>query len=127
MLASQAYAQSDADARAKQDAQGLVKFYGDWAKMSDLGASLEAKEVARQGSMVQYHFYVKGLNTESLYTAFTWPVTAAKPVAAISGISIGKDGVLICAGRTSEQCGDPAKKDDPIEFTFYPAKGEPYP
>ncbi len=33
---------------------------------------------------------------------------------------------MACAGRASDQCDDPAKKDDPIEFTFYPAKGEPY-
>jgi hypothetical protein len=32
----------------------------------------------------------------------------------------------MCAGRTPEQCGDPSTKDDPIEFTFSPAKGEPY-
>jgi hypothetical protein len=32
----------------------------------------------------------------------------------------------MCAGRKPEQCGDPAKLDDPIEFTTVnPLKGEP--
>jgi len=44
----------------------------------------------------------------------------------MKGISIGKDGVLTCAGRTAEECGDPAKPDDAIDFTFYPQPGEPY-
>ena len=33
---------------------------------------------------------------------------------------------MICAGRAPEQCGDPSKKDDPIEFVFAAAKAEPY-
>ena len=31
----------------------------------------------------------------------------------------------MCAGRTPEQCGDPKKPDDPIEFIITPKKGEP--
>jgi hypothetical protein len=34
--------------------------------------------------------------------------------------------MVICAARTPEQCGDPSKKDDPIDFGFNPTKGEPY-
>jgi hypothetical protein len=44
----------------------------------------------------------------------------------MEGVSLGKDGIVVCAGRTREQCGDSSKKDDPIDFTFNPAKGEPY-
>jgi hypothetical protein len=33
--------------------------------------------------------------------------------------------LLICARRTPEQCGEPSKKDDPIEFTFGPVRAEP--
>jgi hypothetical protein len=32
----------------------------------------------------------------------------------------------MCAGRTPEQCGDSSNKDDPINFAFDAAKGEPY-
>jgi hypothetical protein len=39
---------------------------------------------------------------------------------------LGKDGIVICAGRAEGQCGDPSKPDDPIEFTFNPVKGEPF-
>jgi hypothetical protein len=52
-------------------------------------------------------------------------VTAAKASLALGGISIGKDGILMCAGRTPEQCGDAKKPDDPIEFITMPRRGEP--
>ena len=45
--------------------------------------------------------------------------------AALAGISIGKDGILMCAGRTPDQCGDAKKPDDPIEFITMSRKGEP--
>src|SRR5205823_2937292 len=48
-----------------------------------------------------------------------------KPSAALRGISLGKDGVLMCAGKKPEQCGDPEKLDDPIEFITKPNRGEP--
>jgi hypothetical protein len=84
------------------------------------------KEVGRQGSQVQYHLYVSGLPSNALYTAVSWPVSQKKPSPVMEGISLAKDGIAMCAGRTPDQCGDPSKKDDPIEFTFNAAKGEPY-
>jgi hypothetical protein len=94
------------------------------------GTSIEAKEVFRKGKsgkdlVVQYHIFVKGIPPETLFQAIRWPVGADKPSSLIHGISVGKDGVLMCAGRTEEQCGDPKKPDDPIEFTFMSLKGEP--
>lgn len=43
----------------------------------------------------------------------------------MDGISVGREGILTCAGRNPEQCGDPKKPDDPIEFTVLPMKAEP--
>jgi hypothetical protein len=35
------------------------------------------------------------------------------------------DGILMCAGRLAEQCGDNNNQDDPMEFTKSPLKEEP--
>jgi hypothetical protein len=121
------YGQSDVETRAAELSQALVKAHVAWkTKLSSSGASVHVKEVARQGSKVQYHLYVSGLPTDALYTVISWPVTQAKPSPIMEGVSLGKDGIVMCAGRTPQQCGNSSKKDDPIEFTFYAAKGEPY-
>lgn len=121
------YGQSDVEARADANTQALMKGHVAWrTKLSSPGASVTVKEVGRQGSLVQYHLYVSGMPSNKLYTVVSWPVTQAKPSATMEGVSLGKDGIVMCAGRTPEQCGDSSKKDDPIEFTFTPAKGEPY-
>ena len=44
----------------------------------------------------------------------------------MGGITLKADGLAMCAGREADECGDPNKKDDPIEFTVMPAKAEPY-
>ncbi len=31
---------------------------------------------------------------------------------------------MLCAGRAADQCESPVGKDDPVEFTFLPEKGE---
>jgi hypothetical protein len=121
------YGQSDVETRAAETSQALVNGHVAWkTKLSSPGASVQVKEVSRQGSLVQYHLYVSGLPSNELYTAVSWPVTQAKPSPVMEGVSLGKDGIVMCAGRTPEQCGDSSKKDDPIEFTFKAAKGEPY-
>jgi hypothetical protein len=121
------YAQTDVEARAAQASQALIKGHVAWkTKLSSPGASIQAKRVGREGSPVSYNLYVSGLPSDVLYTALTWPVGQPEPSPIMSGVTVGKGGILICAGRTPEQCGDPSKKDDPIDFTFNPAKGEPY-
>jgi hypothetical protein len=121
------YGQSDVETRAAENTQALMREHVAWKTMlSSPGASVKVKEVARQGSVVQYHLYVSGLPSDKLYTAVSWPVTQAKPSPVMEGVSLGKDGIVMCAGRIPEQCGDSSKKDDPIEFTFSAAKGEPY-
>ena len=87
------------------------------------GMSIEAREVSRQGSsgnnlVVQYHIFVKGVPPDTLLQQVSWPVNADKLSSPLQGISVGKDGILMCAGRLAEQCGDNNNPDDPIEFTM---------
>jgi hypothetical protein len=103
----------------------ILKAHAAWLKQSSQGATLEATQVVRDGSTVQYHLFARGLPSDALYQVIAWPITAAAPQVSIEGVSIGKDGIVMCAGRGPMQCGDASKKDDPIEFTFNPAKGEP--
>lgn len=116
---------TDMDSRTREVAQTLVNAHKAWSKLSGPGVSIEAKEAERQGPAVKYELFVSGLPSEALYTVVSWPVTQQKPSSLIEGASLGKNGIVVCAGRTQEQCGDPSKKDDPIDFVFVPAKGEP--
>jgi len=95
------------------------------------GVSVEVKQVSRTGAsgkdlVVKYHIFVRGVPPETLFQELNWPVTAEKPSSELGGISAGKDGLLMCTGRTEYQCGSPKKLDDPIEFTMTPRKGETY-
>jgi hypothetical protein len=99
-------------------------------KMVPAGTSIQAKEVTRRGKsgkdlVVQYHIFVTGVPANTLFKHVDWAVSADRPTARLEGISIGKNGILMCAGRTAGQCGDPNKLDDPIEFTIMPLRGEP--
>lgn len=133
-LSSQAEIANAQDSQAQSDlnqrVQHLMSIEVGFEQMVPPGMSIEAKEVSRQGTsgkdlVVQYHVFVKGIPPNTLFKAINWPPTADKPSFLIDGISVGKDGVLMCAGKTSDQCGDPKKPDDPIEFTVMPMKGEP--
>ena len=110
--------------------QHLMDVHVGFERMVPAGMSIEAKEISRTGKsgedlVVQYHIFVTGVPPGILFRQIEWPVNADKPSSPLWGISVGKDGVLMCAGRTPEQCGDLKKPDDPIEFITRPAKGEP--
>jgi len=113
-----------------QRVQHLMDIEVGFEQMVPPGTSIHAKEVSRRGTsgkdlVVQYHVFVTGVPPDTLFKYIGWPVNAEKPSARMEGISVGKDGVLMCAGRNPEQCGDPKNPDDPIEFTSIPLKGEP--
>jgi hypothetical protein len=119
--------QSDEEKTVAEASQGMVKMHIAWrTKLSSPGAAIHSKDVRRRGAIVTYELSVSGLPTDELYTVVSWPVGQAKPSPLMQGVTIGKDGTVMCAGRTPEQCGDSTKKDDPIDFDFNPAKGEPY-
>ena len=109
--------------------QRLMDVEMGFSQMVPPGMSIEAREISRKGKsgndlIVQYHIFVKGAPADALFQEIQRPVNADKP-SALAGISIGKDGILMCAGRTPDQCGDAKKPDDPIEFITMSRKGEP--
>lgn len=121
------FGQTDVEKSAAETSKALVNAHVAWrTKLSSEGVSIQAKEVERQEGFVKYYLLASGLPTDELYTVMSWPVGQQNPATIMEGVSIGKDGMVICAGRTQEQCGDPSQKDDPIDFGFKPAKGEPY-
>src|SRR5665213_3325068 len=94
------------------------------------GWSIEAKPVAlargeNDTVIIQVHIFIHGAPEGVLFEQQSLPVGDDKPVSEMSGISVGKDGILMCAGRNPLQCGDQNKPDDPIEFTAQSIKGEP--
>jgi hypothetical protein len=117
-------------ADTQQKIAQMVKVTSDWmsGKLSTPGISVETREVTRSNDggrlMVQYHAFVSGAPKDQTYGLVSWPINSADPVELLKGLSLGVDGIVICAGRTAGQCGDPNKKDDPVELTFYPVRGE---
>jgi len=121
--------QESTEAKAGELTQLLVKQHEAWStKLSTPGASIQSKESSRQGAVVQYRLYVTGLPSDKLYTALNWPVNQPKPMETLRGLSLGKDGLVSCLGRTPEECSDPDFAGDhgAVDFTFMPAKGEPF-
>lgn|ERR1700733_8909759 len=132
LLSSSIHAQepSNTSGDPAQLAQQLMQTEVAFENMVPTGTSIEVKETSRHGTsskdlVVTYRIYIKGSSPDTLFDWVQWPVNQQQPSTALSGISVGKDGLLICAGRKPTQCGDPAKPDDPIDFTSTPRKGEP--
>jgi hypothetical protein len=120
-------AQADSQAQTMQLLQSMVKQHEAWGpKVSSPGASIVAKEVGREGATVRYNLYVTGLPTDGLYDVLSWPVTQRTPSTVFQGVSLGKDGLVMCTGRLPNECNDPDPDDHGIvDFAFNPAKGEP--
>jgi hypothetical protein len=126
---SSAQQAQDSGADPIQLATKMVNTTREWmdGKQSTPGTSVEVREVARsnEGALqVQYHLFVNGAPKDKTYRIIQWPISAANPSVLMGGLTISEDGLVICAGRTPEQCRDENKKDDPVEFTFSPAEGE---
>ena len=120
-------AQQETSAQAAQVAQRLVAQYESWGpKISTPGASITAKLGSRDGSVVRYNFYVTGLPADCLYNVVAFPVTETQPVTVQEGVSLGKDGMVMCTGRQEGECDDPSEDHDVVNFAMNPAKGEPF-
>jgi len=111
--------------------QKLLNITIEWSKGSDSspGTSVDVKEIARTsnngGLTVQYHVFVKGAAKDRLYNLLTWPITQTQPSRTLEGLRLADNGLVMCAGRTPEDCQSPLGKDDPVEVTFTsPGKGE---
>lgn len=120
-------AQQDTNAQAAQVAQRLVAQYEAWGtKISTPGASATAKLAGRDGAVVKYNLYVTGLPADRLYNVVAFPVTEVRPVTVQEGVSLGKDGMVMCTGRREGECDDPSDDHGIVNFTMAPAKGEPF-
>jgi hypothetical protein len=121
---------SSAQAPQKSNAPQLLEVTRKWlnGEMSTPGVIAEIREVSRVNSdgrlEVKYHVFVTGAPKGQNYTMVSLPINARGPSPLMEGLSLLQDGLISCAGRTPEQCGDPNKIDDPVELTFNPATGE---
>jgi len=96
-------------------------------KLSTPGVSAQMNAVHKLGDAEQnaftYEIVVTGAPQNQTYKLLEWPINADSVSELMQGLTLSSDGLLICAGRMSEQCvGE--KKDDPVRLTFSPAKGE---
>jgi hypothetical protein len=101
--------------------------------MSTPGMSAQLREISRgqvNGKLeVQYHIFVTGAPKDQNYTLVDWPPNHPDPAPSIAGLSILDDGLVVCAGRATDQCSHPnkpEKKDAPLKLVFYPLDGEIY-
>jgi hypothetical protein len=101
--------------------------------MSTPGMSAQLREISRgqvKGKLeVQYHIFVTGAPKGQNYTLVDWPPNHPDPAPSIAGLSILDDGLVVCAGRSTDQCSHPdkpEKKDAPVKLVFYPLDGEIY-
>src|SRR5262249_22992569 len=75
VLCSTAIAQqqpADGDKNTLNVMQSMVKTHDGWGKLNSPGVSVQAKEVQRQGSWVQYHLFVSGLPSDTVYSVVSW-------------------------------------------------------
>jgi hypothetical protein len=101
--------------------------------MTTPGMSAQLREISRanvKGKLeVQYHIFVTGAPKDQTYTLVDWPPNYPDPSPSIAGLSILEDGLVVCAGRATDQCSHPdkpEKKDAPVKLVFYPLDGEIY-
>jgi hypothetical protein len=116
-------------------AQRIVTATKRWlaGTMSTTGMGAQLREISTatvKGKLeVQYHIFVIGAPKEQTYTLVDWPPNAPDPAPSIAGLSILEDGLVVCAGRATDQCSNPdkpEKKDAPVKLVFYPLDGEVY-
>jgi hypothetical protein len=132
IVSSFATVRNQQEKEAVRSGTDVVAITRNWSigKPSTPGAHVkivEVKRIEEHGKLlVKYHYFLTGVAKDQIYGSFDWPVNAAEPQQTMQGLTLGPDGLVICAGRIKEQCGSPDKKDDPVEFSFLPIKGEMY-
>ncbi|WP_348260993.1 hypothetical protein P8935_14400 [Telmatobacter sp. DSM 110680] len=121
------FGQDEVEALGSKLIQELIKQREAWtSEVSTPGASIRVKEVGREESLVRYNLYVSGLPTDRVYTVLTWPIDRRMPYVLLEGVSIGKDGMLMCSGRLQDECDDPSPDNHGVvDFAFRSEKGEP--
>ena len=108
----------------------LMNFHISLERSVPKGWSVEVKPVSLTKSSddtatAQIHVFIYGAPSGTTFEQQIYPVGEDKPRSTLQGITAGANGMLVCAGRSPEQCGDPNRPDDPIEFTSNSRPGEP--
>jgi hypothetical protein len=133
LLSAFACAQSDKASFKNLTAQApeLVRLQNEFEQTVPPGVSIQSREVYRKGISgkdleVRYNMFVKGVPPGTTFRQVQFPVNTDKAVPGINGITLNRDGLMICAGRTPAQCRNAGKLDDPVLFNeLQPLKGEP--
>jgi len=97
------------------------------SKPTTPGASGKLRETNRTSQdgrlRVAYNMAIEGAPKDQTYELIAWPINSPKPIEQMKGLSIGADGVVVCAGKKPDQCvGE--KEDDPVNLALFPAPGE---
>jgi hypothetical protein len=132
-LCVSANAQSNGPSFKELSAQApeLVQLQSEFEQTVPPGVTIRVKEIYRKGKSgkdlaVGYNIYVTGVPSGTTFRQAQFPVNNDKAVAGINGITLNRDGLMICAGRTATQCHNGSKVDDPVLFDEQqPLKGEP--
>lgn len=113
------------------EAPELVRMQTEFETTVPSGVSITAKEVYRKGTSgkdleVGYNIYVKGVAPGTSFRQAQFPVNRDNAVPGIKGITLNHDGLMVCGGKTPEQCHNGNKVDDPVLFAeAQPLRGEP--
>jgi hypothetical protein len=88
------------------------------------GTLREKDRTSQDGRLkVAYNMVIEGAPKDQIYELIAWPINSRRPIEQMRGLSIGADGVVVCAGKTPDQCvGE--KEDDPVNLALSPAPGE---
>ena len=123
--------QSGGDSAAKEKKLGdMASRTYEWmqGKLSSPGMTADVREVGRSNDtgklMVQFQVFVTGAPKDKIYTLIKWPVTDEALSEGMKGLSLGEDGIVMCAGKTRGQCGDPNAQDNPAIFRLQSTPGE---
>src|ERR1700730_15736654 len=86
---------------------------------------VSSRERTRMGASRSNIFFSSPALPKTKSTPFLPGLPMLKaPSSTFEGLAILENGLIGCAGRMPEQCGDADKKDDPVEFAFYPLPGQ---
>jgi hypothetical protein len=131
ILSCPAVAQTPAEKTAAADlVNHLMNSHIALETMAPTGWSITYKPVSVQRGpndtvIAQIHIFIHGAPAGTVFKQQVVPVGDDKPATEMEGITLGTDGILMCAGRAPIECGDASNPDDPIEFTSSSIKGEP--
>jgi hypothetical protein len=109
----------------------LVKLQAEIEQTVPQGVTIAAREIYRAGTPgkdleVRYNIYVRGVPGDTVFRQVQFPVNPDKAVPGISGITLDRNGLMICAGRTSAECQSGSKVPTAVPFIQrQPLKGEP--